>query len=126
MCARRDGAAVDDRNDYGDRVQRAADEFEAIQGLRPETPCGTTPEMAALGSCNERYDGCIIGMENEAGFCSEECRRLDCSVACSGGSYDQCDSCMTSCSRRCNRAAAQSYDQCSVDLDVCTSDESGG
>jgi len=126
MCAMQMAAPADDPNDYGARVGLAADSIESVLGLRPETPCGPRPAMAELGSCSDRHDACLLDMERGVGVCRDVCRNEECGLDCGSGSYDLCESCMTSCTRRCNRDAALAFDQCEDDLDLCELEDDDG
>ena len=107
----------------GERVAAIADAYEAVVGWRPDAPCGPLPavvELAALLlSCDQTFDACRADAEQASQACNGACYADKCALACSGGSYEQCNTCQASCSRACNSSAASLWGACDDDLALC-------
>jgi hypothetical protein len=121
LCLRHENATTDKVWTDGQRVDLTADTMEQVLGLRPDTPCGPDA-VVILGSCSEQYDACLASADQRVSACHQACYSGECSLACST-SNDQCTTCTSSCTRRCNSTAAQTYDQCGIDLEVCEEEE---
>lgn len=109
-----------------ERAAAIAEAHEEVLGWAPEVPCvagEAAPTIVVLGSCSEQFEQCRATVEGDASACHRTCRAVDCALACSGGSYDQCNSCMESCGRSCNGQGGAAYDLCLESLDLCETDE---
>ncbi len=107
----------------GNRVGIIVDAYAAVVGWQPEVPCGPQPVAAELPalllSCEEAFDACRADAEQYSAACNAACSTNACALACSGGSYEQCNACQASCSRTCNSTAAEVWDACDDDLELC-------
>lgn len=108
------------------RAAVVVDAHESVLGWAPQASCATpiAPQpVLALESCSDRFDACRATIEHDASACHRACYAVDCAIACSGGGYDQCSDCTTSCGRGCNALGAQAHDACLADNTLCEADD---
>lgn len=107
----------------GERVAAIAEAYAAVVGWQPEAPCGPAPVAVAvpelLLTCDEAFDACRADAEQGSLACTGACYADRCTLACSSGSYEQCNTCQASCNRSCNSSAASLWSACADDLAAC-------